>query len=245
VEPGKTTDFTYDSAGRVLTKTETDTRTQSVPYSTNSQTRTWTYTWDSTGLLQTVNGPRTDVTDTTTYSWTSGVLSSVSNALSQTTTINAVNERGLPTEITDSNGVVTDLAYNQRGWLSSVTKRSAGGDAATNFEYDAVGQITAIVQPDGVRLEYEYDNAHRLTAVEDSLGERIEYTLDDMGDRTAENIKNSGGTIVKSLTRTYDELGRLLHSIGAASQTTAYVYDKKRQRHVDHRSPERRDGPGL
>ena len=226
VEPGKTTDFTYDASGRVLTKTETDTRTQTVPYSTNGQTRTWTYTWDSTGLLQTVNGPRTDVTDTTTYAWTNGVLSSVTNALSQATQINAVNERGLPTQITDSNGVVTDLAYNQRGWLTSVTKRSSGGDATTSFEYDAVGQIAAIVQPDGVRLSYEYDNARRLTAVQDSLGERIEYTLDAMGNRTAEKIKASGGTIVKSTTRTYDELGRLLRNIGAGNQTTIYAYDK-------------------
>src|SRR5262249_39673862 len=132
----------------------------------------------------------------------------------------------LPTQITDSNGMVTDLAYNQRGWLTSVTKRSAGADATTGFEYDAVGQITTIVQPDGVRLEYEYDNARRLTAGENSLGERIEYTLDDMGNRTAEKIKNSGGTIVRSMTRTYDELGRLLQSIGAGSQTTAYAYDK-------------------
>jgi YD repeat-containing protein len=226
VEPGKTTDFTYDSSGRVLTKTETDTRTQSVPYSTNGQTRTWTYTWDSTGLLQTVNGPRTDVSDVTTYAWTNGILTSVTNALSQETEINAVNERGLPTQITDPNGVVTDLAYNQRGWLTSVAKRSASGDAITSFEYDAVGQIIAIVQPDGVRLEYEYDNARRLTAVENSLGERIEYTLDDMGNRTAEKIKNSGGTIVKSMTHTYDELGRLLQNIGAGNQTTGFAYDK-------------------
>jgi YD repeat-containing protein len=77
-----------------------------------------------------------------------------------------------------------------------------------------------------VRLEYEYDNARRLTAVENSLGERIEYTLDDMGNRTGESIKNSGGGIVKSMTRTHDELGRLLSSIGAGSQTTAYAYDK-------------------
>ena len=72
VAPGITTDFTYDSSGRVLTKTETDTTSHTVPYSTNGTNRTWTYTWDSTGLLQTVNGPRTDVTDTTTYAWTSG-----------------------------------------------------------------------------------------------------------------------------------------------------------------------------
>jgi len=226
VEPGKTTTFAYDLAGRLLTKTETDKRTQTVPYGTNGQTRSWNYTWGGTGVLLTVNGPRTDVNDTTTYNWTNGVLSSVRNALGQVTTINAVNGRGLPTKITDPNGAVTDLAYNQRGWLTSVTKRSAGGDAATSFEYDTIGQITAIVQPDGVRLDYEYDNAHRLTALRNGQGERIEYTLDAMGNRTAEKIKNSGGAIVKSMTHTYDGLGRLLKNIGAASQTTTYAYDK-------------------
>jgi len=82
------------------------------------------------------------------------------------------------------------------------------------------------MQPDGVRLSYEYDNARRLTAVSNGQGERIEYTLDAMGNRTAENIKATGGAIVKSMTHTYDELGRLLRNIGAASQTTAFAYDK-------------------
>jgi RHS repeat-associated protein len=227
VVSGVITDFTYDSSGRVLTRTEEDTTTHTVPYSTNGTTRTWTYTWDSTGLLQTVNGPRTDVTDITTYAWTNGLLTSVTSALSQVTQITAHDPRGLPTSITDPNGVVTELSYNQRAWLASVTVESAAGDATTRFEYDEVGQITAIVRPDGSRLEYEYDNARRLTAVENSLGERIEYTLDAMGNRTAENIRAVGspGSIVKSMTSTYDTLGRLLSNIGASSQTTSYEYD--------------------
>jgi YD repeat-containing protein len=47
VEPRKTTDFTYDSDGNLETRTETDTTSQSVPYSTNGATRTWTYTYRS------------------------------------------------------------------------------------------------------------------------------------------------------------------------------------------------------
>ncbi|ETN73025.1 hypothetical protein NECAME_18544, partial [Necator americanus] len=47
--PGLTTTFTYDSNGNMLTRTGTDTTTQTVPYSTNGQTRTWTYTYNSTG----------------------------------------------------------------------------------------------------------------------------------------------------------------------------------------------------
>lgn len=43
---GVTTSFTYLSGTRnVLTKTLTDTTTGSTPYSTNGQTRTWTYTY--------------------------------------------------------------------------------------------------------------------------------------------------------------------------------------------------------
>ena len=105
--------------------------------------------------------------------------------------------------------------------------KAAAGDATTRFEYDEVGQITAIVRPDGSRLEYEYDNAHRLTAVENSIGKRIEYTLDDLGTRTAEKIRAAGspGSIMKSMTSTYDTLGRLLSNIGASSQTTSYDYD--------------------
>jgi YD repeat-containing protein len=225
VEPGRTTTFTYDTNGRVLTKTETDTTTQSVPYSTNGQTRTWTFTWDATGLLLSVNGPRTDVADTTTYAWNNGVLASVTNALGQAVQINAVTQRGLPATTTDPNGVVTNLTYDQRGRLTGVTRQSPGGDSTTRLVYDAVGLVTAIILPDGTRLDYEYDNARRLTAVHDALGQRIEYTLDAMGNRTAEKIKSSGGTILKSMTHAYDELGRLLQSVGAASETTSFSYD--------------------
>ena len=49
VAPGLTTDFTYDANGNLLTLTETDTTTQTVPYSTNGQQHTWTYTYDAFG----------------------------------------------------------------------------------------------------------------------------------------------------------------------------------------------------
>ncbi|HEY2677107.1 MAG TPA: hypothetical protein VGI65_09060, partial [Steroidobacteraceae bacterium] len=54
-EPNRTTAFTYDSLGNVLTKTITDTTV------TPNTTRTWTYTYDSYGRMLTAKGPRTDV----------------------------------------------------------------------------------------------------------------------------------------------------------------------------------------
>ena len=59
VAPGRTTDLAYDADGRLLTRTETDTTSHGVPYTTNGQTRTWTYGYDGSGRLATVDGPRT------------------------------------------------------------------------------------------------------------------------------------------------------------------------------------------
>ena len=50
----------------------TDTTSTSLPYSTNGQTRTWTYTYNRTGEVLTAQLPRTDVTAKTTYAYTGG-----------------------------------------------------------------------------------------------------------------------------------------------------------------------------
>jgi len=56
-EAARTTAYTYDSAGNILTRTETDTA------SSQSWQTTWTY--NAAGQMLTVKGPRTDVDDTT------------------------------------------------------------------------------------------------------------------------------------------------------------------------------------
>jgi YD repeat-containing protein len=60
-EPNRSTAFTYDSMGNVLTKVVTDT--------TTSTSRTWTYTYDTYGRVLTAKGPRTDLNSTTTYAY--------------------------------------------------------------------------------------------------------------------------------------------------------------------------------
>ncbi|HVX13341.1 MAG TPA: DUF6531 domain-containing protein [Pirellulales bacterium] len=231
VEPRKTTDFTYDSGGNLLTKTETDTTTQSIPYSTNGDTRTWTYTYDSTGHVLTATGPRTDVDETTTYTYDSyGNLSTITDALGNETQITSYNGRGLPTSITDPNGVVTTLAYDDLGRLTSRIVHATGGNAETDFNYNDAGLLTSITLPDGSGLNYEYDDAHRLTSVTDDYGNSIEYTLDADGNVTEQDVEDSGSTIVKTQSRVYDIVSRLLQEVGASSQTTTYAYDSQGNR---------------
>src|SRR5581483_6433878 len=98
--------------------TETDQTTQTVPYSTNGETRTWAFTYDSIGNLLTVDGPLPGGGDTVTYTYdANGYLATVTNQVGQVTTVNSVNGRGQPTRITDPNGTVTTLAYDDRGRL--------------------------------------------------------------------------------------------------------------------------------
>jgi uncharacterized protein RhaS with RHS repeats len=57
VTPGLTTSYTYDGSCNPLTKTLTDTTTQTVPYATKGHTRTWRYSW-SNFLVASVTNPR-------------------------------------------------------------------------------------------------------------------------------------------------------------------------------------------
>ena len=227
VEPGRTTDLTWNGSGQLTQRSELDTTSHSVPYSTNGQTRVWTYGYGTGGLLTSIDGPLSGAGDTVTYAYTSsGFLTSITNEVSHVTTVTAHNARGQPTSFTNPNSVVTDLAYDFQGRLTTVTVNPGGSQAVTTIAYDAVGQITRITRPDGSYLDYVYSNARRLTSVTSNSGEKIEYTHDLMGNITGRTIKASGGTIVFNQTQTFDELGRLLKHIGAYSQETTFAYEK-------------------
>jgi RHS repeat-associated protein len=227
VQPGLTTDFTWNSSEQLTQVTQTDTTTTGTPYSTNGQTRTWAYTYDTFGHLLTVDGPLSGTGDTVTYTYdASGYLASITNELGQVTTVTAVNGRGQPTSITDPNGVVSSLTYDSLNRLSSVTVDPSGLAATTQFDYNVVGDITKITRPNGAYLQYTYDDARRITKIEDNTGSSIELDRDLMDNVTARRIKDPSSTLQLSQTATFDELGRLLTFVGNASQTWTHAYDK-------------------
>jgi YD repeat-containing protein len=190
-EFNRTTSFTYDGY-KVLTRTVTDTTV------TPNLSRTWAYTYDSYGRVLTEDGPRTDVSDVTTYTYypcttgsECGQLQTVTNALGDVTTFNSYNADGKPTQITDANGLVTTMAYDLRQRL---TDRCVGGTLPacsagehTHLDYLPTGLLEKVTNPDGSFIEYHSDPAHRLIGLEDGAGNEIVYTLDNMGNRTPED----------------------------------------------------------
>lgn len=219
-EPGRSTVFTYDGNGNRLTQTVTDTALSL------SRTTTWTYT--TAGLLDTVDGPRTDVSDVTDYDYdTATNLSAITNALGQVTQIPEYDAHGNPKKIIDPNGVVTLLTYDLRQRLR--TRTVAG--VTTSFDYDDVGQLKKVTLPDNSFLEYTYDNARRLTDIEDSQGNRIHYTLDALGNRTKEEVFDPADNLRRRQSQVFNALNRLEQIKNASNEVVvAFAYDDQGNR---------------
>jgi RHS repeat-associated protein len=225
VTTGLTTTLAYDASGNLHTRTDTDTTTQKVPYSTKGQTRTWTYTWNNF-LLASVQNPRTDVTAITNYGYDStGALTSITDALSHPTSITQHTGGGRPLTVVDPNNVTTNITYDARQRLTSVTVNTAAGALATNYTIDPAGELTKVTLADNSYLQYGYDTAHRVIQATDAQGNYIQYTPDALGDITALNNYNNSNVLSYQHSATFDALGRRLTDVGGMNQTTTYTYD--------------------
>jgi RHS repeat-associated protein len=193
--------------------------------------RVWAYTYNVSGQVLTIDGPRTDVSDVTTYTYYStndpsgnyktGDLASMTNALSQVTQFTQYDGMGRLKKMIDLNGLETIVAYSPRGWLvSKQVGTASSGYETTAFEYDSVGELKKVTQPDASYVSYTYDDAHRLTQIQDGLGHKIVYTLDAMGNRTAESAFDITATLVRTHTRVMDALNRVKQEIGGTNPTT-------------------------
>ena len=178
---------------------------------------TWTY--NQFGQVLTAKGPRTDVNDTTTYSYYAtstvdyavGDLNQVTNPLGQVTSYPKYNKHGQVLRMSASNGVVTDTTYDLRQRTLSTT---AGG-LQTLYRYDPAGQLLEVTLPDASKITYTYDGARRLTGVKDQAGNSISYVLDNAGNRIQDQVRDPSGALARTVTRVYDALGRVQQTTGA------------------------------
>ena len=242
--------WTRNARGQALTASIVDSatgasRTQSMTYC--EQTDIDAGACPVLGLLTSVDGFRTDVSDITTYTYypsdgpscpgtgceyRKGDLWKVTNPLAQATEYLAYDGMGRALSIKNANGVIIDLEFDPRGRVLARKVRGLDGgsetdDAITRFEYWATGQVKKVTEPDGAFISYTYDDAHRLTDVTDSLGNTIHYTLDSAGNRTREDTKDPSGTLKRTLSRVYNALGQLQSAKDANLNTTAFTYDAR------------------
>jgi YD repeat-containing protein len=191
--------------------------------------RIWNYTYNTFGQVLTLDGPRTDVADITTFQYYAatdtahspplywaGDLQQIQDALGHVTQFPSYDAFGRPLQVVDPNGTTTSLQYTPRGWLASKTVQAPAGGASetTLYSYDPTGQLLAITMPDGTSIGFAYDEAKRITQLFDSQGDTITYTLDAVGNRTLEQTKDPSGNLTRQISRVYDALSRLQQITG-------------------------------
>ncbi|OPX99190.1 MAG: putative deoxyribonuclease RhsC [Syntrophorhabdus sp. PtaB.Bin006] len=231
----RVTTTTYDSYGNPASRTETGYAL--VNGVSTQKTYTTAFQYNSLGQPIQINGPRTDVSDVTILEYYAndagqgnnrGQLRTVTDALGHATQYASYDANGNVGTITDPNGVITQLTYDQRNRIKTITNQSTG--ALTQYAYDSRGNIASIIPPEGNRIDFTYNLADRLTTITDILGNRISYQYDVEGNRTEEDIRDPQGTLKKSLTFTFDAYNRLKRIVNPDFTYTEYTYDDKGNR---------------
>ncbi|WP_186442640.1 RHS repeat-associated core domain-containing protein [Lysobacter antibioticus] len=244
------TKWTYNDRGQRLSTTQVDPATNAERTTTTSYCEAADVaagTCPIVGLLKSVDGPRSDVADIASYTYYAsddpacatapascayrkGDLWKVADALGHVTEYLRYDASGRLLSSKDANGVVTDLEYYPRGWLKASKVRgtnaaSEADDVITRYEYDLIGQVKKVIQPDGAFVRYDYDAAHRLSDIYDNAGNRIHYTVDAAGNRTQEDTRDANGALKRTLSRIYNQLGQLKTAKTADGHPTAFTYD--------------------
>ncbi|MEK6699301.1 MAG: RHS repeat-associated core domain-containing protein, partial [Nitrospirota bacterium] len=227
---------TYDSVnGNLLTTTETGFLGNSTPYSYST-----TYTYDTNGRIKTVDGPRTDVSDVTTYTYDpiTGFLTAVTQPLIGATTYSNHDSLGNPQTVTDPNGNATTYTYDTTGRV--LTVKAPGDLNPMQYVYITAGctscgsgganKIDYIILPEGNKIDYDYDSFGNLTTIKDSQNNSINYAYDSEGNRLKEEIKDTLGTLQKTLSYQYDALNRLNKTVNPDSTFAEYGYDFRSNR---------------
>ena len=170
---GNTTSFTYDAFGNILTSTDPFGNTTSGIFDSNGNLAAFT---DALGNTKTYN-----------YNANGNLVSSV-NTLGIVEGTFDYDSAGNVTSVTDIIGITTDIDYNANGDITNTSRSwvnpSNPNDVrivTTETFYDAAGQVTRQISPDGTETETTYDVSGRPIEQTDVLGNVTRQTYDARG----------------------------------------------------------------
>ena len=200
----------------------------------NPVSRAVTLGYDSAGRVTSYNGPRTDLTDVTTFAYYTcttgsecGQLASITNADGHVTSFETYDGAGRLTQAKDPLAIRTNYTYDDRGRVLTIARQPLSGSAPARtwtFTYTPDGEVETIESPTGVLLTYEYDDARYLEAIVDGDGNRVEYAYDLAGNRTGEELRDDSGTLLHSVTMAHDTRDRL-EQIQEGTSVADLVFD--------------------
>lgn len=211
---GRKTKQTYDVLGRLLSRTYADNTSNRYTYDASGQllsainnNATVKFTYDNAGRLlsETLGGKATSYS----YDIAAGKrILTYPNGMKVTELLNArgqissllqngievvtmtYNAAGQKTRQTYANGISTDYAYDENGWLSQI--KASQDVMHLNMVYDALGNMKSRTdQLNGERTEsYGYDLIGQLTSFKRGTSVENTYQYDLLGNRV-QTLENS------------------------------------------------------
>ena len=233
---GQVTQYTYDTLGRVLTKTDTlgivtkyeydatgnvirtiDDYTEDGTTGRNVVTE---YSYDSQGNLLRERTEADGFLQETTYAYDeNGKLASVTDANGHTTTYTYDDADQLDS-VTDPQNQTTSYIYTDKGQVETVTLPNS---TVIKYVYNALGQkVQEIKGYGGLNLttNYTYDANGNLKTVTDANLKTTTYSYDALN-----QLKTVEDPLMQATQYTYDQAGHLRFLTDAKTQTTGLVYD--------------------
>lgn len=123
------------------------------------------------------------------------------------------------TKVTDPLSRVTTRVYDAANHLKEVIYTSGRTESNVQYEYDADGNRTKMVDSTGTST-LAYDQLDRLTESKDGHGDIVKYEFDLADEQTKITYPNG-----KAVTRTFDKDGRLQKVTDWLEHTTTFDYD--------------------
>jgi RHS repeat-associated protein len=177
-----------------------------------------TFTWLSSGLLETVTDP---LHNTTTFQWDGNRrLQDTIDALNQRTTFSYDNAGNMQT-FKDALNRVTTFTYDGMRRLLTMTDANGG---VTSYAYNALGEVTSATDPLGHVTQVTYNQLGLPTAVTQavstSVARTLTFTYDSLGRPITQTDANN-----HTATFGYDAVGRLQTETSPVGGVTTFVYD--------------------
>lgn len=206
--------WAYDDKGSMVSLTDPQGRQQQFSYSEQGDLlrqimpggATWQWNYDVLHQLRETTAPDGGVTQLEQDILRR--LLSVKDPLGFTTQFRHSKAHAGPLgsveEISRPDGVRELMRQNSEKLPESFTD---GEGKTTRYEYGAFDLLTAVVRPDGERLECRYDKLTRLTDIINAEGESYRLTYDKAGQLVAETDFTG-----RTLTYGYDDAGRCIRT---------------------------------
>ncbi|MEZ8449009.1 RHS repeat-associated core domain-containing protein [Vibrio splendidus] len=185
------------------------------------------YYYNSSGLVEAIDGPRTDVNDITEYDYNAkGQVVRVTNALGHITEYRDYNRYGYPETVINANQGTVKLTYDHLGnVLTRTIFRKQGQDTTTYTYMSGSSLIHTITNSSNYTLIYGYDAALRLETIKDSNGDKIFFKRNKANNSIVISINDAQGMLMQKHAKQLDELNRLIKDIGAFNQTEKITYN--------------------